>query len=47
MQCSLNVVGMKKLINDPFRVTVESIEGYARAYKQLVKLVSPHVVARS
>jgi dihydroxyacetone kinase-like protein len=38
---------MKKLINDPFRVTVESIEGYARAYKQLVKLVSPHVVARS
>ena len=37
---------MKKLINDPFSVTVESIEGFACAYKQLVRLVSPHVVAR-
>ena len=37
---------MKKLINDPFNVTVESIEGFTCAYKQLVRLVSPHVVAR-
>ena len=37
---------MKKLINDPFKVTVESIEGYARAYPDIVRLVSPHVVAR-
>ena len=36
----------KKLINDPFRVTVESIEGYVKAYPQIVKQVSPHVVAR-
>lgn len=40
------VVRVKKFINDPFNVTVESIEGYARAYSELVKLVSPHVVAR-
>lgn len=38
---------MKKLINDPFKVTVESIEGYARAYPHIVRLVSPHVVARN
>ena len=37
---------MKKLINDPFRVTVESIEGFTYAYDQLLKLVKPHVVAR-
>lgn len=37
---------MKKLINDPFRVTVESIEGYAKAYPDIVRLVGPHVVAR-
>jgi len=37
---------MKKLINDPFRVTVESIEGYVKAYPSIVRLVSPHVVAR-
>ena len=37
---------MKKLINDPFQVTVESIEGYARAYPDIVKSVDPHVVAR-
>lgn len=37
---------MKKLINDPFNVTVESIEGFECAYKHLVRLVSPHVVAR-
>ena len=36
---------MKKLINDPFQVTVESIEGYANAYPEIVKLISPHVVA--
>ena len=38
--------GMKKLINDPFNVTVESIEGFTGAYDHLVKLVNPHVVAR-
>jgi len=37
---------MKKLINDPFRVTVESIEGYAKAYPDIVKLVNTHVVSR-
>jgi dihydroxyacetone kinase-like protein len=37
---------MKKLINDPFKVTVESIEGYVKAYPYIVRLVSPHVVAR-
>jgi dihydroxyacetone kinase-like protein len=37
---------MKKLINDPFQVTVESIEGYVKAYPDIVRLVSPHVVAR-
>ena len=37
---------MKKLINDPFRVTIESIEGYSKAYPNIVKLVGPHVVAR-
>ncbi len=36
----------KKLINDPFRVTVESIQGYVKAYPEIVKQVSPHVVAR-
>ena len=37
---------MKKLINDPFRVTVESIEGLAFAYSHMLKLVGPHVIAR-
>jgi len=37
---------MKKLINDPFRVTVESIEGYANAYPHILRLVNPHVVSR-
>jgi len=37
---------MKKLINDPFKVTTESIEGYVKAYPDIVRLVSPHVVAR-
>lgn len=37
---------MKKLINDPLRVTIESIEGYAKAYQHIVKQVGPHVVAR-
>jgi len=37
---------MKKLINDPFRATVESIEGYARSYPDIVRLVNPHVVSR-
>jgi dihydroxyacetone kinase-like protein len=40
------LIEMKKLINDPFQVTVESIEGYANAYPEIVKLISPHVVAR-
>ncbi|MEM1563295.1 MAG: dihydroxyacetone kinase subunit DhaK [Candidatus Bathyarchaeia archaeon] len=37
---------MKKLINDPFRVTVESIEGFVKAYNYFIKQVSSHVVAR-
>jgi dihydroxyacetone kinase-like protein len=37
---------MKKLINDPLNVTVESIEGYVKAYPQIIRLVAPHVVAR-
>lgn len=37
---------MKKLINDPFMVTVESIEGYVKAYPHLLRQVNPHVVAR-
>jgi dihydroxyacetone kinase-like protein len=37
---------MKKLINDPFNVTIESIEGYVKAHNYLVKLVNSHVVAR-
>jgi dihydroxyacetone kinase-like protein len=37
---------MKKLINNPARVTLESIEGFALAYPRLVKQVGPHVIAR-
>ena len=37
---------MKKLINDPSKVTVESIEGFALAYSDIVKQIAPHVVAR-
>jgi dihydroxyacetone kinase-like protein len=37
---------MKKLINDPAKVTLESISGFCLAYPQLVKQVSPHAVAR-
>jgi len=37
---------MKKLINDPSNVTVESIEGFTLAYSRIVKQVAPHVVAR-
>jgi dihydroxyacetone kinase-like protein len=37
---------MKKLINDPFDVTIQSIEGYSLAYPHIVKRVGPHVVAR-
>ena len=36
----------KKLLNDPFKVTVESIQGYAKAYPEIVRQVGPHVVAR-
>jgi len=37
---------MKKLINAPDKVTLESIEGFALAYPQMVKQVGPHVIAR-
>jgi dihydroxyacetone kinase-like protein len=37
---------VKKLINDPFNVTVESIEGYVKAHSDIVRPVGPHVVAR-
>ena len=37
---------MKKLINEPDRVTLESIEGFALAYPDLVKQVAPHTIAR-
>jgi dihydroxyacetone kinase-like protein len=37
---------MKKLINDPGKVTLESIEGFALAYPLIVKQVAPHAVAR-
>ena len=37
---------MKKLINDPSKATIESIEGFSLAYSHIVKQVSPHVVAR-
>ncbi len=37
---------MKKLINDPFQVTVESIEGLVGAYSNIVKQIGPHVIAR-
>jgi len=37
---------MKKLINDPFKVATESIEGHVKAYSHIVKQVSPHVIAR-
>lgn len=37
---------MKKLINDPFKVTLESIEGFAKGYSHFVKQVGPHVIAR-
>jgi phosphoenolpyruvate---glycerone phosphotransferase subunit DhaK len=37
---------MNKLINEPGNVTVESIQGFALAYSNIVKQVAPHVVAR-
>ena len=37
---------MKKLINDPTKVTLESISGFCLAYPQMVKQMSPHAVAR-
>jgi dihydroxyacetone kinase-like protein len=37
---------VKKLINDPFKVTVEEIEGFARAYSHILKQVGSHAVAR-
>jgi dihydroxyacetone kinase-like protein len=46
MTAWLSIQKMKKLINDPFRVTVESIEGYVTAYPHIVKRIGPHVVAR-
>jgi dihydroxyacetone kinase-like protein len=38
---------MKKLINEPANVTLESIEGFSLAYPHIVKQVSPHAVARN
>lgn len=38
--------GTKKLINDPFKVTIESIQGLVNAYPEIVKQIGPHVVAR-
>lgn len=37
---------MKKLINDPLKVTDESIEGFAKAYPHILKKVSSRVIAR-
>jgi len=37
---------VKKLINDASNVTIESIQGFALAYSNIVKQIAPHVVAR-
>jgi dihydroxyacetone kinase len=37
---------MKKLINDPLKVTIESIEGFVKACPHLVKQIGPYVVAK-
>ena len=37
---------VKKLINDPLNVTVEELEGFAKAYSYLVKLVGTHSIVR-
>ena len=37
---------MKKLINDPFDVVDELLDGFTQAHADLVRLASPHVVAR-
>lgn len=36
----------KKLINDPFAVVDEALEGFVQAYADLVRLAAPRVVAR-
>jgi dihydroxyacetone kinase-like protein len=36
----------KKLINDPLKVTVEEIDGFAKAYSYLVRKISTHAVVR-
>jgi phosphoenolpyruvate---glycerone phosphotransferase subunit DhaK len=37
---------MKKLINDPFEVVDEALEGFVAAHADLVMLVAPRVIAR-
>lgn len=36
----------KKLINDPFDVVDEALDGFAGAHADLVRLAAPHVIAR-
>jgi dihydroxyacetone kinase len=38
---------MKKLINDPFDVVDELLDGFAQAHAELVRLAAPHVIART
>ena len=37
---------MKKLINDPFEVVDEALEGFVAAHEAIVSLIAPRVVAR-
>jgi dihydroxyacetone kinase len=38
---------VKKLINDPFDVVDELLDGFTQAHSDLVRLAAPHVVARN
>ena len=38
---------MKKLINDPYRVTLESIDGFVAAFPKLVRRAGPQAVVRA
>ena len=38
---------MKRLINDPFQVTLESIDGFVAAFPQLVRRAGPQAVVRA
>ena len=38
---------MKKFINDPNNLTAELLEGYALAYKDVVKIESEKIVVRT